>query len=159
MVVTISMSENAGQSLSPQQIAAACGAAMYERDYAAQMLGITLEAIAPGYARMRMAVRQDMVNGHDIGHGGMTFALADTAFAYSCNSRNQVTVASACSIDFISPARLSDVLTAVAQERTLKGRTGIYNINVTNQHGELIAHFRGRSHRLGGPVAPGLLEK
>lgn len=151
------MSEPAG--LTPQQLAEACGAAMYERDYAAQMLGITLEEIAPGYARMRMTVRQDMVNGHDIGHGGMTFSLADTAFAYSCNSRNEVTVASSCSIEFISPARLGDVLTAVAQERTLRGRSGVYDINVTNQHGELIAHFRGRSHRLGGPVAPALVEK
>jgi acyl-CoA thioesterase len=143
-------------SLTPQQIADACGVAMYERDYAAQALDIVLEEIAPGYARMRMVVRKDMVNGHDIGHGGMTFALADTAFAYSCNSRNQVTVASACTIDYLNPARLGDTLTAIAHERTLRGRSGIYDITVTNQRGEQIAHFRGRSHRIGGEVVPGL---
>ena len=142
--------------LTPQQIAEACGSAMYERDYAAQMLGITLEEISPGYARMQMTVRQDMVNGHDICHGGMTFSLADTAFAYACNSRNQVTVASSCTIDFISPGRLGDVLTAVAQERSLRGRSGVYDIKVTHQNGELIAHFRGRSQRLQGEVVPGL---
>jgi acyl-CoA thioesterase len=143
-------------SLTVQQIAEACGAAMYERDYAAQALGITLEAIRPGYACMKMSVRENMVNGHNICHGGMTFSLADTAFAYACNSRNQTTVASACTIDFISPARRGDELTAIAHERALKGRTGIYDILVSNQNGDPIAHFRGRSHRIQGAVVPGL---
>lgn len=139
-----------------QKLADACGAAMYERDYAAQMLGIVLDEINAGYARMSMSVRKDMVNGHDICHGGITFTLADTAFAYSCNSRNLVTVASGCSIEFSSPARLADRLTAVAEERSLSGRTGIYDITVTNQDGVVIAYFRGRSYRIQGQVVPGL---
>jgi acyl-CoA thioesterase len=133
-------------------IAEACAAAMYERDYAAQALGIRLVEISPGSARMTMTVRKDMVNGHDICHGGMIFTLADTAFAYACNSRNQVTVASGCMIDFVSPAHLSDVLTAEAKERALAGRTGVYDIEVTNQSGELIALFRGNSYRIKGHV-------
>lgn len=142
--------------LTPQQIAEACAAAMFERDYAGQMLGLRLEEIRPGYARMSMAVRKDMVNGHDICHGGMIFSLADTAFAYACNSHNRVTVASACAIDFVGAARLGDILTAIAQERSLSHRTGIYDITVTTQQGAIVAHFRGRSHRLKGEVAPGL---
>jgi acyl-CoA thioesterase len=143
-------------SITPQRLAEACAAAMYERDGCAQALGITLAAIGPGYAVMKMTVRKDMVNGHDMGHGGMIFSLADTAFAYACNSRNRVTVASSCSIDYIHPARLGDVLTAVAHERSLRGRSGLYDINVTNQNNELIAHFRGRSHRVQGELVPGL---
>jgi acyl-CoA thioesterase len=139
-----------------QKLAEACGAAMYERDYAARMLGIVLDEIDAGYARMSMTVRKDMVNGHDLCHGGITFTLADTAFAYSCNSRNLVTVASGCNIEFVSPARLDDRLTAIAQERALSGRTGIYDIAVTNQDGAVIAYFRGRSYRIQGQVVPGL---
>jgi acyl-CoA thioesterase len=137
---------------SDRDIAEACAAAMYERDYAAQALEIQLVEISPGWARMTMTVRKDMVNGHDICHGGMIFTLADTAFAYACNSRNQVTVASGCMIDFVSPAHLSDVLTAEAKERALAGRTGVYDIEVTNQNGELIALFRGNSYRIKGHV-------
>lgn len=146
------MAEPSPQQLDAQKLAEACGSAMYERDYAAQALGITLEEIRPGYARMKMRVRKDMVNGHDICHGGMTFTLADTTFAYACNSRNQVTVASAASIDFVGPARLADELTAVGVERSLSGRTGVYDITVTDQQGGLIAHFRGRSYRIAGEV-------
>ena len=137
-----------------QSIAEACSAAMHERDYAAQALGIQLTAIRPGHARMTMTVRKDMVNGHDICHGGMIFTLADTAFAYACNSRNHVTVASGCMIDFVAPARLDDVLTAEAEERSLSGRTGVYDITVTNQRRELIALFRGNSYRIKGHVIP-----
>ncbi len=150
------MTESSSPQFTPQQIAEACGAAMYERDYAAQMLGIVLEEIRPGYAKMSMTVRKDMVNGHDICHGGMIFSLADTAFAYSCNSRNRVTVASACTIDFVGAARLGDTLSALAQERSLNRRTGIYDITVTTQKNALVAHFRGRSHRIRGDVVPEL---
>ena len=139
-----------------QSIAEACSAAMHERDYAAQALGIQLTAIRPGHARMTMTVRKDMVNGHDICHGGMIFTLADTAFAHACNSRNQVTVASGCMIDFVAPARLDDVLTAEAEERALSGRTGVYDITVTNQRRQLIALFRGNSYRIKGHVIPNL---
>ena len=137
-----------------QSVAEACSAAMHERDYAAQALGIQLTQIRPGRARMTMTVRKDMVNGHDICHGGMIFTLADTAFAHACNSRNQVTVASGCMIDFVAPARLDDVLTAEAEERALSGRTGVYDITVTNQRRDLIALFRGNSYRIKGHLIP-----
>lgn len=126
--------------------------AMYERDHAAQALGIHLEEVHPGYARMSMKVRKDMVNGHDICHGGMLFALADTAFAYSCNSRNLATVASGCSIDFIAPGMLGETLVATAQERGLSGRTGVYDVEISNAAGKIIAFFRGKSYRIKGTV-------
>lgn len=126
--------------------------AMYERDHAAQALGIHLEEVHPGYAKMSMKVRKDMVNGHDICHGGMLFSLADTAFAYSCNSRNLATVASGCSIDFIAPSMLGETLIAVAQERALSGRTGVYDVEISNHFGKKIALFRGKSYRIKGSV-------
>ncbi|MCP5419561.1 MAG: hydroxyphenylacetyl-CoA thioesterase PaaI [Gammaproteobacteria bacterium] len=149
------MVENSA-AVAQKKLAETCSAILYERDYAAQMLGIVLDEVGPGYARMHMNVRKDMVNGHDICHGGIIFTLADTTFAYSCNSRNLVTVASGCSIDFVNPGQLGDCLTAVAHERSLSGRTGIYDITVTNQNDTVIAHFRGRSHRIQGQVVPGL---
>ena len=136
----------------PQALAEACAEAMYERDYASKSLGIVLDAVRPGFSQMSMTVSQTMVNGHALCHGGLIFTLADTAFAYACNSRNQSTVAARCSIDFIAPARLDDVLTAVAEERTLSGRTGIYDIIVRNQHKDLVALFRGNSYRIRGEV-------
>jgi len=142
--------------MATQKLAEVCAAAMYERDYAAQMLGITVKEMRSGYAKLSMIVRKDMVNGHDIGHGGMIFTLADTAFAYSCNSHNHVTVASGCNIEFVSPSHLDDQLTAIAEERSLSGRSGIYDVCVTNQDGAVIAHFRGRSTRIQGQVVPGL---
>jgi acyl-CoA thioesterase len=148
--------DNSSLAAEAQRLAEACGAAMYDRDYAAQALGIHLAEIRPGYACMKMRVRKDMVNGHDICHGGMTFALADTAFAYACNSRNQVTVASGCTIDYVTPSHLHDELTAVGIERSLSGRVGIYDVTVSNQKGEVIAHFRGRSYRITGEVIQSL---
>ncbi|NJN47459.1 MAG: hydroxyphenylacetyl-CoA thioesterase PaaI [Candidatus Competibacteraceae bacterium] len=142
--------------IAAQKLAEVCAGAMYERDYAAQMLGITIKEMRSGYARLSMTVRKDMVNGHDIGHGGIIFTLADTAFAYSCNSHNHVTVASGCNIEFVSPSHLDDELTAIAEERSLSGRSGIYDVCVTNQNGAVIAHFRGRSTRIQGQVVPGL---
>lgn len=128
------------------------GAALYARDLAAQALGIRLDAIGPGNATMSMPVRPDMVQGHGTCHGGMIFSLADTAFAYACNSRNNVTVAAGCNIEFLLPAYEADVLTAVASETAMAGRNGVYDILVHNQRGETIATFRGKSVTLKGHV-------
>ena len=108
--------------------------------------------VGPGYAVMTMMVRRDMVNGHAICHGGFIFSLADSAFAFACNSYNLNTVASGCAIDFVAPAREGDVLTAFALERSASGRTGVYDIEVKNQRGEPVAFFRGKSYRIKGHV-------
>jgi acyl-CoA thioesterase len=150
-------------ALSPQDaqaLAERVAAAMYERDAATQALGMSIVRVAPGHAEVAMRVRADMLNGHAICHGGFIFTLADSAFAYACNSYNLTTVASGCAIDFLAPAREGDVLTAVAQERSASGRTGGYDIEVGNQRGERIALFRGKSYRIKGhviepPEAPG----
>jgi acyl-CoA thioesterase len=133
-----------------QSLADTVGRAMYARDHNSHALGIQLEEIRPGYARMQLKVRREMTNGHDTCHGGIIFTLADTAFAYACNSRNLNTVASGASIDFVAPAHAGDTLLAVAEERVLAGRTGVYDIEVRNQHGEPIAYFRGKSYRVKG---------
>ena len=125
-------------------------AAMYARDTATQALGIRVESVGPGRAELSMPVRADMLNGHEICHGGFIFTLADSAFAYACNSYNLNTVASGCSIDFIAPARSGDLLTAKAHERQLAGRTGVYDVEVANQRGETVALFRGKSYRIKG---------
>jgi acyl-CoA thioesterase len=140
--------------MTPHEIATAVGKGMYERDHAAQSLGIVLEEIGPGRARMRMQVRKDMVNGHDICHGGIIFTLADTAFAYACNAYNHVTVAQGAAIEFLAPGKLDDVLHAEGVERHHAGKTGVYDIAVTNGKGETIALFRGKSFRLRGHVVP-----
>ena len=116
-------------------------------DAASRMLGIELTSYEPGWARTRMTVRPDMVNGHDIGHGGMIFSLADTAFACACNSWGPVTVAAGCDIVFVSPARLGDVLIAEARVRSRFGRSGIYDVTVSAGD-RLVAEFRGRSAEL-----------
>jgi acyl-CoA thioesterase len=133
---------------SPQQVADA----IYSRDHTAQALGITIKQIALGSATLSMQVRQDMVNGHDICHGGMMATLCDTAFAYACNSYNANTVASGFSIEILAPAKLGDTLVAVAQEQALRGRSGVYDVKLTNQQGEIIALFRGKSARISGEV-------
>lgn len=135
-----------------QEIAEAVGRGMYERDWCAQAHGIALKEIAPGYAVMTMTVRKDMVNGHDICHGGMTFTLADTAFAYACNANNAVTVAAGCHITYPAPGKLGDVLTAVCREVHRKGRTGVYDVTVTNQDGTVTGIFRGQSATIKGAV-------
>jgi len=132
----------------------AVAAEMRRRDRVAEWLGIVLEEIAPGRARMTMRVRPEMVNTHGVCHGGLIFTLADTAFGYACNSHNLNTVAAGASIEFIAPARLGDALTAVAQERALTGRTGVYDVEVTDGQGRRIALFRGKSHRISGTVVP-----
>ena len=123
---------------------------MYARDTATRALGIRIAHVGPGCAELAMAVRDDMLNGHDICHGGFIFTLADSAFAYACNSYNINTVASGCSIEFTAPARLGDVLMARAHERQLAGRTGVYDVEIANQRGESVALFRGKSYRIKG---------
>lgn len=128
----------------PRQVAQA----MFDADEASRALGMQILSVAEGCATVRMAVRADMVNGHRTCHGGIIFTLADSAFAFACNSRNIPTVASGCSIEFLAPAREGDVLSAEANEVTLSGKTGIYDVAVRNQTGAIIAAFRGRSHPL-----------
>jgi acyl-CoA thioesterase len=136
-----------------QSLAQASARAMWQRDHAAHALGMQLTHIAPGAATLTMPVRQDMLNGHDMCHGGMIFTLADTAFAYACNSYNQNTVASACHIDFLAPGRAGDTLEAQAVEQSLSGRTGVYDITVRDLHTQrTIALFRGKSYRIHGSV-------
>ena len=139
-----------------QSLAEATRDAMYARDRAAQALGIQIQAIRPGFAVLSMKVRSDMVNGHHICHGGMIFTLADTAFAYACNSYNKNTVASACNIDFLAPGREGAMLAAEAQEQSLSGRTGVYDVTVRDDSGRVIALFRGKSYRISGEVIAGL---
>ena len=140
----------------PQTLADAVTQAMWSRDRATQGLGMQIQSVKPGYALIRMVVRGDMVNGHHICHGGFIFTLADSAFAFSCNSYNQNTVASGCSIDFLAPAREGDVLEAEAVERSLSGRTGVYDITVRTLGGKTVALFRGKSYRIKGEVIAGL---
>ena len=136
-----------------QQLAELAGRTMYERDPASRQLGMTLDEIRPGYARMSMRVRGDMLNGHGTCHGGYIFMLADSAFAFACNSHNFNTVGAGCSIDYLSPGREGELLTAQAQEQALSGKTGVYDVVVTNQEGRKVALFRGKSHRVSGMVA------
>jgi len=136
----------------PYVLAQVVGKTMFAVDAASQGLGMTIDEIAPGYARISMSVRGDMLNGHAICHGGFIFALADSTFAFACNSHNLNTVASGCAIDFLAPAYEHDRLTAVAQERSRAGRTGVYDITVTNQDGRNVALFRGRSYRIQGQI-------
>jgi acyl-CoA thioesterase len=136
-----------------QALAELAGKTMYERDPASQALGMRLDAIRPGYARMTMAVREDMLNGHRTCHGGYIFMLADSAFAFACNSHNFNTVGAGCTIDYLAPGRQGDLLTAEAVEQALSGKTGVYDITVTNQEGRTVALFRGKSHRVNGVVA------
>jgi acyl-CoA thioesterase len=139
-----------------QALADATAEAMFSRDRAAQALGIKIVRVQPGASLLTMTVRSDMVNGHHICHGGMIFSLADTAFAYACNSYNKNTVASACHIDFLAPAKEGETLEAEAVEQSASGRTGVYDITVRNNHGKTIALFRGKSYRINGEVIAGL---
>jgi acyl-CoA thioesterase len=137
----------------PQALAELAGKTMFERDPASQALGMLLAEIRPGYARMTMPVRQDMLNGHQICHGGYIFMLADSAFAFACNSHNHNTVGAGCTVDYLAPGRLGDMLAAEAVEQALAGKTGVYDVKVSNQDGRIVALLRGKSHRIGGMVA------
>jgi acyl-CoA thioesterase len=119
---------------------------MLQHDRASKHLGIKIESVDEGVAVLSMTVRDDMLNGLDILHGGFTFSLADSAFAFACNSRNRKTVALNCTINFVAAAKVGDTLTATAREVSLSGRTGVYDVSVKNQKGELVAEFRGTSY-------------
>ncbi|WP_297908873.1 hydroxyphenylacetyl-CoA thioesterase PaaI [Thiomonas sp.] len=123
---------------------------MLADDHASRSLGIDIAEVAPGRALARMRVRRDMLNGFGICHGGLITTLADTAFAYACNSANHVTVAAGVSVDFVAPAHEGDELSAACEQRTQQARTGVYDVVVRNQHGHTVALMRGRSHRLKG---------
>jgi acyl-CoA thioesterase len=135
-----------------QGLAERAAAALFAGDRASQALGMRLTGVRPGWARLVMPVRDDMVNGHGVCHGGIVFALGDSAFAFACNSYNDSTVGAAASIDFLSAAREGDELAAEATELWRTRRNGLYEIVVTNQNGERIALFRGRSYRIAGQV-------
>jgi len=140
-----------------QALAEACRDAMWETDRASRGLGMQVLAVGPGSATLTMVVRDDMLNGHDICHGGFVTTLADSAFAFACNAYNEVTVASGFDMNLIAAARQGDLLTAVATEVAKSGRTGVYDIAVSNQRGERVAAFRGRSYTMKGrPVVEGL---
>ncbi|EIW3593776.1 hydroxyphenylacetyl-CoA thioesterase PaaI [Salmonella enterica] len=126
--------------------------AMYEKDSCARELGIELIEMDQGFAQMTMAVTPKMLNGHQTCHGGQLFSLADTAFAYACNSQGLAAVASAASIDFLRPAFTGDLLTATAQVKQQGKLTGVYDIEIVNQQQKTVALFRGKSHRIGGTI-------
>jgi acyl-CoA thioesterase len=134
--------------LSPQQLAEAVSQAMLAKDRVAQDLNIQLLSVGAGAATMTMTVQERMLNGFAICHGGYITILADTAFAYACNSYNDVTVASSLGIEFIAAVQGGDVLTAVAKEVSLAGRTGVYDMDISNQDGKRVAVMRGRSYRV-----------
>jgi acyl-CoA thioesterase len=141
-------------TVAADELAHAVGEALYRTDACSRALGFELLEVRAGYARMRAAVRPDFLNGHNICHGGLIFTLADSTFAFACNSHNVNTVASGCSIEFLRPVHGGDILTAEAIEQTLNGRTGIYDIRVTNRTGETVAMFRGKSTQIRGSVIP-----
>jgi acyl-CoA thioesterase len=138
-----------------QRVAEACRDAMWANDRASKALGMQIQAVSPGGAVLSMTVREDMLNGHDTCHGGLITTLADSAFAFACNGYNEITVASGFDVNIMAPARQGDVLTATAVEQSKSGRTGVYDITVTNQAGVRVAIFRGRSYTLKGkPLLP-----
>lgn len=133
------------------QLARRCADVMLAEDHASRGLGMTVVDVGPGRAVLDMTVRPDMANGHRIGHGGFTFALADSAFAFACNSYDRRTVAASCDISFLAAVRVGDVLEAEAVERHRGGRNGIYDVTV-RRGDEVVAEFRGRSREIGGPL-------
>ena len=145
------MTEHKLSTAEAQALADATAEAMWSRDRAAQALGLKIVRVQPGASLLTMVVRGDMVNGHHICHGGVIFSLA-----YACNSYNKNTVASACHIDFLAPAKEGETLEAEAVERSASGRTGVYDITVRTMGGKTVALFRGKSYRINGEVIAGL---
>lgn len=139
-----------------QVLAEATAKAMYARDEASKSLGMQVVAVEAGYAKVAMKVRPDMLNGHQTCHGGFIFALADSAFAFACNSYNLNTVAAGCSIEYLAPGRAGDMLTAEAVEQSRSGRNGVYDVAVTNQEDVRVALFRGKSRQIKGEVVEAL---
>ena len=138
--------------LTPQQLAEACAESMYSRDQASQQLGMKIISVAPGRAVLTMTVDNRMVQGHGACHGGYLFTLADSAFAFACNTYDKATVASGCTIEYVNPAKEGDLLTATAQELSRGNRTGVYDITITNQNQQVVAYFRGKSYQVRGSV-------
>ena len=145
---------NVKATLSPEDIARACAEAMWKDDQASQGLGMTIVDVKSGEATLAMTIRPGMVNGHNIAHGGFIFTLADSAFAFACNSHNERAVAAQGSITFIRPGKLGDRLVATAREVSKSGRSGIYDVRVTAGD-VVIAEFRGHSRIIGGTLVPG----
>lgn len=143
---------SSGSDPSAQELADACAAALWADDTASRELGMAIDRVAPGEAVLSMTVTGAMTNGHGTAHGGYMFTLADSAFAYACNSRNQRTVAQHCSITYLASPVAGDRLTAHAVERALVGRGGIYDVTVTDQTGRVVAEFRGHSRTVKGTL-------
>ncbi|WP_102867292.1 hydroxyphenylacetyl-CoA thioesterase PaaI [Pseudovibrio exalbescens] len=148
------MTNKLADEMSPEELATACSKAMWDADEASRRMGMVIEHIAPGRSKVTMAITKWMCNGHGTAHGGFIFALADSAFAFACNSYNARTVAQHCSITYVAPALEGDELVASAQEVTRFGRNGIYDIRVCKQDGNLIAEFRGHSRQVRGTHVP-----
>lgn len=141
--------------MTPEQRAQRVADTMFPVDVASKnTMGMEIVSVAPGRAVLRMAVKALHLNGHQICHGGFIFTLADSTFAFACNSRNRNTVAAGCSIEFLKPAHAGDVLTCEGTEQMLQGRHGIYDMKVSNQKGETVAMFRGKSAQIPGTVFP-----
>ena len=141
--------------MTPEQMAARVGQVMFANDVASQdTMGMELVTVEPGRAVMRMTVQARHLNGHQICHGGFIFTLADSTFAFACNSHNRNTVAAGCSIEFLKPAHAGDVLVCEGVEQMLQGRHGIYDMVVRNQRGDTVAMFRGKSAQIPGTVFP-----
>ena len=138
--------------MTDDDLARACAAAMWAQDLASQRLGMVLEDVGPGRAVLTMTVTADMVNGHGSAHGGFIFALADSAFAFACNTIDQRSVGQQAAITYLAPARAGDRLTATATERARPGRSGLYDVTVTGADGTVIAEFRGHSRTVKGRI-------
>ncbi|MFT3801503.1 MAG: hydroxyphenylacetyl-CoA thioesterase PaaI [Burkholderiaceae bacterium] len=151
--MTINREPERSSGLSPAETATLVGDKLLASDLACRSLGIRLVEIGPGSATLAMTVREDMLNGFQLCHGGFITALADSAFAFACNSHNELTLAAGLTVDFLAPARAGDLLTAQATEVSLAGRIGVYDVVVSNQDGEHVAVVRGRSHRIKGRPA------
>ena len=136
--------------MDPNTLAVAVAKIMHKEDSCALALGIEVLEVRPGFARLCMRIREDMVNGHKIAHGGMIFTLSDTAFAFACSSHNKRAVAAGCAIEFLRATQLGEILTATSTEQNISGRHGIYDVRVTNQDGDLVALFRGKSTQIKG---------
>jgi acyl-CoA thioesterase len=141
--------------MTPVDLARLCADTMWGEDAASRGLGMELISVDPGHAVLAMSVTDSMVNGHKTCHGGYIFTLADSAFAFACNTYNQRTVAQHCSISFLNAARLGDRLVANAVERQRVGRSGVYDVTVTREEGFVIAEFRGVSRTIDGEIVPG----
>ncbi len=140
--------------MTPQEIAEGSAREMWNGDSASQRLGMALDHIAPGEATLSMSITESMSNGHGNCHGGYIFTLADSAFAFACNSYNDVVVGQHCSVTYLKPVRLGDRLTATAREVARQGRSGIYDVHITNQDGLHVAEFRGHSRTVKGTHLP-----